>query len=54
MDINPVSSEWTRNITGINGSLVAIQNNGETPELQLTNLHGDIIAKATCPKPPPN
>ncbi len=44
--INPVSSEWTRNITGISGSLVAIQNNGETPELQLTNLHGDIIAKA--------
>ncbi len=44
--INPVSNEWTRNITGINGSLVAIQNNGETPELQLTNLHGDIIAKA--------
>ena len=43
---NPVSSEWSRNITGINGSLVAIQNNGETPELQLTNLHGDIIAKA--------
>jgi RHS repeat-associated protein len=28
------------------GSLVAIQNNGETPELQLTNLHGDIITKA--------
>jgi RHS repeat-associated protein len=44
--INPVSGEWRRNITGISGSLVAIQNNGETPELQLTNLHGDIIAKA--------
>lgn len=44
--LNPLSSEWRRNITGINGSLVAIQNNGETPELQLTNLHGDIIAKA--------
>ncbi len=44
--LNPVSSEWRRNITGISGSLVAIQNNGETPELQLTNLHGDIIAKA--------
>ena len=44
--INPVSSEWRRNITGISGSLVAIQNNGETPELQLSNLHGDIIAKA--------
>jgi RHS repeat-associated protein len=44
--INSVSSEWRRNITGINGSLVGIQNNGETPELQLSNLHGDIIAKA--------
>jgi RHS repeat-associated protein len=44
--LNPVSNEWRRNITGIDGSLVAIQNNGETPELQLTNLHGDIIAKA--------
>jgi RHS repeat-associated protein len=43
---NAVSHEWQRNITGISGSLVAIQNNGETPELQLTNLHGDIIAKA--------
>ena len=44
--INPVSGEWQRNITGINGTLAAIQNNGETPELQLTDLHGDIIAKA--------
>ncbi len=43
---NPISGEWRRNITGINGSLVAIQNNGETPELQLTNLHDDIVAKA--------
>jgi RHS repeat-associated protein len=41
-----VSGEWTRNIPGIAGSLAAIQNNGETPVLQLTNLHGDIIATA--------
>jgi RHS repeat-associated protein len=40
------SGEWTRNIPGINGSLAAVQNNGETPVLQLTNLHGDIIATA--------
>jgi RHS repeat-associated protein len=40
------TSEWTRNIPGINGNLAAIQNNGETPVLQLTNLHGDIIATA--------
>ncbi len=45
---SPISGEWTRNITGINGSLAAIQNNGETPELQLINLHGDIIAKASA------
>jgi RHS repeat-associated protein len=44
--INPVSDEWRRNIPGINGTLAAIQNNGETPVLQLTNLHGDIIATA--------
>ncbi|HWY18310.1 MAG TPA: RHS repeat-associated core domain-containing protein [Solirubrobacteraceae bacterium] len=43
---NPTSGEWSRNILGIGGSLVAIQNNNETPELQITNLHGDIIAKA--------
>ncbi len=40
------AEEWTRNIPGINGTLAAVQNNGETPVLQLTNLHGDIIATA--------
>ena len=30
------TGEWTRNISGINGSLAAIQNSGETPVLQLT------------------
>jgi hypothetical protein len=40
------SSETTRNIPGINGQLAAVQNNLETPVLQLTNLHGDIIATA--------
>jgi len=39
-------SNTTRNITGINGSLAAIQTNSETPVLQLANLHGDIIATA--------
>lgn len=38
--------EWERNIPGINGRLAAIQSNGETPVLQLSNLHGDIIATA--------
>jgi RHS repeat-associated protein len=41
-----MSGEWTRNIPGIGGGLAAIQNNGETPVLQITNLHGDIIATA--------
>ncbi len=40
------SGEWTRNIPGINGQLAATQSNGETPVLQLANLHGDIIATA--------
>jgi RHS repeat-associated protein len=41
------SGRWTRDISGIDGSLVAIQTNGETPVLQLANLHGDIIATAS-------
>jgi len=36
---------WTRNISGIGGNLVGIQNSTETT-LQLTNLHGDVIARA--------
>jgi RHS repeat-associated protein len=37
---------WSRNITGIDGGLAATQASGKSPELQLTNLHGDIIATA--------
>jgi RHS repeat-associated protein len=40
------AGEWVRNIAGINGQLAAIQNNGETPVLQITNLHGDVVATA--------
>jgi RHS repeat-associated protein len=40
------SGEWTRDITGIDGQLAAVQSNGETPVLQLANLHGDIVATA--------
>ena len=36
---------WIRYISGL-GGLAAIQTNGGTPELQLENLHGDIVAKA--------
>ncbi len=39
------SGKWKRYIPGINGSLAAIDNNGETV-LELPNLHGDIIATA--------
>jgi YD repeat-containing protein len=36
----------TRNIPGIDGSLAAVQTNGETPVLQLHDLQGDIAATA--------
>jgi RHS repeat-associated protein len=36
---------WTRNITGIDGELDAIQTNTGT-QLQLSNLHGDVIGSA--------
>jgi RHS repeat-associated protein len=40
-------SAWTRNITGIGGELAAIQpSTGETM-LQLTDLHGDVVATAS-------
>lgn len=37
---------WSRNIAGIGGELVAIQESGKEVELQLTNLHGDVSATA--------
>jgi hypothetical protein len=40
------SGNYTRNIPGIEGSLDAIQHNGETPILQIANLHGDVVATA--------
>jgi RHS repeat-associated protein len=40
------SGETTRNILDVTGMLAATQSNLETPVLQLTNLHGDIIATA--------
>ncbi len=39
-------SSWTRNIEGISGEIVAVQESGSEPTLQLTNLHGDIVATA--------
>ncbi len=41
-----LSGNYTRYITGIGGTLVAIRHNNEKAALQLPNLHGDIIATA--------
>jgi RHS repeat-associated protein len=41
------SGQWTRDISGIGGALVAVQHGGEAPVLQLSNLHGDIVATAS-------
>lgn len=38
---------WTRNIAGIGGELSAIQESSGTTSLQLTNLHGDVVATAS-------
>ncbi len=35
---------WTRNIPGIDGTLLATQTNGATPVLQLHDLQGDVVA----------
>jgi RHS repeat-associated protein len=39
-------STWTRSIGGIGGELAATQESGKEVELQLTNLHGDVVATA--------
>ncbi len=38
---------WTRSISGIDGGLAAIQESSGSISLQLTNLHGDIVATAS-------
>jgi RHS repeat-associated protein len=40
-------STWTRSIAGIGGGLAAIQESSGTTSLQLTNLHGDVVATAS-------
>ncbi|WP_131785661.1 RHS repeat-associated core domain-containing protein [Protofrankia symbiont of Coriaria ruscifolia] len=37
---------WTRNIAGIGGDLAAVQANTGAVTIQLTNLHGDVVATA--------
>jgi RHS repeat-associated protein len=41
------SGVWTRDIGGIGGGLAAIQESSGTTSLQLTNLHGDVVATAS-------
>jgi RHS repeat-associated protein len=38
---------WTRSVRGIGGGLAAIQESSGTTSLQLTNLHGDVVATAS-------
>ncbi len=40
-------SVWSRNIVGIGGELAAVQNSLAGVALQLTNLHGDVVATAS-------
>lgn len=37
---------WTRNVVGIDGNLGAVQDSTGHVQLQLTNLHGDVVATA--------
>jgi len=39
-------ANWTRAIEGIEGETVAVQEKGSEPTLELTNLHGDVVATA--------
>jgi RHS repeat-associated protein len=50
---NATATEWTRNIGGIDGDLSAIEDQAGTVRLQLTNLHGDIVATAGPDVTPP-
>ena len=53
--IFPGDKIWTRHIAGAGGGLTALETKGAAPELELADLHGDIIATAklteTDPKP---
>jgi RHS repeat-associated protein len=43
----PAGARWTRNITGIDGALIAIQDSQTGVLIQLPDLHGDIVATAS-------
>ncbi|HTD09344.1 MAG TPA: SMP-30/gluconolactonase/LRE family protein [Solirubrobacteraceae bacterium] len=38
---------WTRNIPGLEGGIVATQSSGETPVIQIEDLHGNIVGTAS-------
>ena len=40
------SGNWTRYVSGIGGTLRAIQQGASEPQLQIADLHGDIVASA--------
>src|SRR5436305_781314 len=41
------AGKWSRSIPGIGGGLAAVQESSGTTSLQLTNLHGDVVATAS-------
>ncbi len=43
----PTAGTWSRNIPGISGGLVAIQESSGTTELQIEDLQGNIVEKAS-------
>jgi RHS repeat-associated protein len=45
--VEPVSGHWSRYVQGI-GGLAAIETSSSEPELQLTDLHGNVVAKASA------
>ena len=45
--VEPVSGHWTRYVSGISG-FAAIETSTTEPELQLANLKGDIVGKASA------
>lgn len=47
-------THWSRNITGIDGDLIAIQDSVTGVQFQLSNLHGDLIATAAASSSSPS
>ncbi len=45
-------STWTRNIAGIGGELAATQESGKEAVLQLTDLHGNVVATTSLSQIP--